>query len=59
MTREFGCVPIVQITVPAGMISPLACRARVEEHFSWHAVAERMTALYQQSIDEFHTDERK
>ena len=36
-----------------------AGRARVEEHFSWHAVAERMTALYQQSIDEFHTDERK
>ena len=36
-----------------------AGRARVEEHFSWHAVAERMTALYQQSIDEFTTDERK
>ncbi|MBG6096498.1 glycosyltransferase family 4 protein [Nocardioides luteus] len=33
-----------------------AGRARVEEHFSWHAVAERMTALYQQSIDEFGLD---
>lgn len=36
-----------------------AGRARVEEHFSWRAVAERMTALYQQTIDEFRTDERK
>ena len=32
-----------------------AGRARVEEHFSWHAVAERMASVYQQSIDEFQT----
>jgi hypothetical protein len=31
----------------------------VEGYFSWHAVAERMTAIYQQSIDDFRTDERK
>lgn len=30
-----------------------AGRARVEEHFSWHAVADQVAAVYQQTIDDF------
>ncbi|MBO0843520.1 MAG: glycosyltransferase family 4 protein [Nocardioides sp.] len=35
-----------------------AGRARVEKHFSWHAVADQVAAVYQQTIDEYHSGKR-